>query len=101
MILSLGPRATYASEAFTQTYFGIDADQSSRSGLARYEPEGGLLSYGVGGTLIRPLGRSSAITVFTSFERLGDEAANSPLVRDRGRREQVSLGIGYGYRFSL
>lgn len=100
-VLNVGPRATVASGAYMGTFFGIDAGQSQRSGLAPYEADGGILSYGIGGTLIRPLDRRSAVTLFTGVDRLGDEAGHSPLVRERGQRTQFSLGIGYGYRFNF
>ncbi|RYD48297.1 MAG: MipA/OmpV family protein, partial [Sphingomonadales bacterium] len=100
-IARLGPRATVASSDFMQTYFGIDGGQALRAGLPRYNAGGGLLSYGLGGTLIRPLDRRSAITVFTSLERLGGSAADSPLIRQRGQRTQFTLGVGYGFRFGL
>ena len=48
-IVNIGPRVTLASEDYMQTYFGIDAAQSQRSGLAPYSAGGGLLSYGVSG----------------------------------------------------
>lgn len=98
-IFNIGPRATLASSDFTRTYFGIDAEQSLRSGLGTYKPKGGLISYGVGGSMVRPLDRRSAITAFTSLERLGEVAKNSPLVRERGSATQFTFGIGYGYRF--
>lgn len=50
-IINMGPRMTAASDDFMQTYFGIDAGQSARTGLARYNAQGGILSYGVGGTV--------------------------------------------------
>ena len=100
-IVNIGPRVTLASEDYMQTYFGIDAAQSQRSGLAPYSAGGGLLSYGVSGSMIRPLGQHGAVTVFTGLDRLGGEAGRSPLIRERGRRTQFSVGIGYGYRFSL
>lgn len=100
-IASFGPRATVASADFMQTYFGIDEEQSRRTGLGRYNAKGGLLSYGLGGTLVRPLDRRSAATLFTSLERLGDEAGDSPLVRERGQRTQFTIGLGYGFRFNL
>ncbi|RYF04068.1 MAG: MipA/OmpV family protein, partial [Oxalobacteraceae bacterium] len=84
-----------------ETYFGIDALQSQRSGLRPYSASGGLLSYGVGGTVIRPLSRRSAVTLFTGLDRLGQNAGDSPLVRERGRRTQFTLGLGYGFRFNL
>ncbi|MET0247152.1 MAG: MipA/OmpV family protein [Sphingomonas sp.] len=100
-ILSAGPRATAATGDFMQTYFGIDAGQSARTGLDRYDADGGLLSWGVGGTVVRPLDRRSAITLFTSLERLAGPAADSPLIRERGQATQFTLGIGYGFRFGL
>lgn len=100
-ILSAGPRATAATSDFMRTYFGIDAGQSARTGLDRYDPDGGLLSWGVGGTVVRPLDRRSAITLFTSLERLAGPAADSPLIRERGQPTQFTLGIGYGFRFGL
>lgn len=100
-ILSGGPRATLASSDYINTYFGINAAQSQRSGLASYRAAGGLVSYGIGATVVRPLGRRSALTLFTGWDRLGGEAGQSPLVRERGQRSQFSLGVGYGYRFSL
>lgn len=100
-IINFGPRLTAASRDFMQTYFGIDAGQSARTGLARYNAKGGILSYGIGGTVIRPLTPRSALTLFTSLENLGGEPGNSPLVEERGRRLQFTLGIGYGFRFGL
>lgn len=100
-IISFGPRLSAASSDYMQTFFGIDADQSLRTGLARYKAGGGLLSYGAGGTVIRPLDRRSAITLFTSLERLAGPAADSPLIRERGRPTQFTLGIGYGFSFGL
>lgn len=100
-IISAGPRATLATDNFTRTYFGIDADQSARSGLSRYRPDGGLVSYGIGGTIIHPINRQSAMTLFSNFRMLGEVAANSPLIEERGRPEQFSVGIGYGFRFGL
>ncbi len=100
-LVSLGPRLSFASEDYMQTYFGIDPAQSAGSGLAVYRADGGLLSYGLGASVIQPLSRNSAVTLFGSVERLGDAAADSPLIRDRGSETQATVGIGYGFRFSL
>ncbi|WP_267961854.1 MipA/OmpV family protein [Sphingobium sufflavum] len=99
--VSFGPRATAASADFMQTYFGVDAGQSLRTGLVPYRVGGGLLSYGIGGAVVRPLDRRNVLTLFTSFERLGGAPAQSSLIRDRGQRNQFTLGLGYGFRFGL
>lgn len=100
-IVNAGPRLTLASKDFVNTYFGVDAVQAQRSGLPIYTANGGLLSYGVGGSAIRPLGRRSALTLFTGLDRLGDAAGKSSLVRERGRRTQFTIGLGYGFRFNI
>lgn len=99
--INVGPRASLASKHFMQTYFGIDALQSPRSGLPQHTARGGLLSYGIGGSVVHPLDRRSAVTLFTGLDRLGDAPANSPLIEQRGRRMQFTLGFGYGWRFGL
>lgn len=100
-MIGLGPRLNIVSGDFMDTYFGIDQGQSARTGLATYDADGGILSYGLGASLIHPLSRRSAISAFGSVDHLGSEPANSPLVEERGQRVQFSLGVGYGYRFSL
>jgi outer membrane scaffolding protein for murein synthesis (MipA/OmpV family) len=100
-IWTLGPRATFASAGFTRPYFGIDGAQSLRTGLSRYRPDGGLVSIGIGGNMVRPLGPASAITIFGGIDQLGDTPGRSPLIRERGRRTQATIGLGYGYRFTL
>ena len=100
-IMSVGPRATAASGGFMSVYFGTDAGQSRLSGLAQYQPDGGLLSYGIGGTLVWPLDQRNTVTLFTGLDRLGSAAARSPLVGQRGQKTQISVGLGYGFRFNL
>lgn len=99
--LSAGPRATLASRDFHQRYFGIDAEQAARSGLDEHKAKGGVLSYGVGGSLLHPLNQKSAITVFGGLDRLGASVTASPLIRERGRTNQFSVGVGYGWRFGI
>ncbi len=100
-IINIGPRATMASKNYIDTYFGIDGVQSQRSGLRPYSPSGGLNSYGFSASVIRLINRRSAITLFSGVDRLGGEPGASPLVRERGRRTQFTLGLGYGWRFNL
>lgn len=101
VIANFGPRITIVGEDFMDTYYGINDAQSGRTGLAPYDADGGILTYGLGGSAVLPLSRSSALTAFGTVENLGGEAAHSPLVEDRGQRFQFAVGLGYGYRFGL
>lgn len=101
VLYSVGPRATFATADYMQTYFGVDAGQAVRTGLAVSRPDGGLVSYGIGGNVIRPLDRRRVVTLFAGVDRLGGEPAGSSLIRERGQRTQFTVGLGYGFRFGL
>jgi outer membrane protein len=38
---------------------------------------------------------------FIEYERLAGDAANSPLVTQRGARDQIQVGIGATYSFDM
>ncbi|WP_298191349.1 MipA/OmpV family protein [Novosphingobium sp.] len=100
---SLTARSTFASARYTQVYFGVTAQQAARAGLPAYQTGSGLVSAGLGGTLTRPLGKRGqhgALTLLAGYDRLGHVVADSTLIRQRGRRDQFTLGLAYGYRFT-
>lgn len=100
---SLALRSTFASAKYTQVYFGVTPEQAARAGLPAYNTGSGLVSAGLGGTLTRPLGargQHGALTLLAGYDRLGNVVADSTLIRQRGRRDQFTLGLAYGYRFT-
>ena len=104
LLYSAGVRATWASSDYTNAYFGVNALQSAATGLAPFRTGSGLVSAGVNASLTKPLGRfgrDGAVTLFTSYDRLGDVVADSTLIRERGEHNQFTLGLAYGYRFGL
>lgn len=101
-LYSVGARATFASSDYTNTYFGVTPAQALATGLPAFRTGDGLVSTGVSASLTKPIGRSGqggAITLFTGYDRLADAAADSSLIVERGRRDQFSVGVSYGYRF--
>jgi len=104
LLWSAAIRATWADSDYSNVYFGVSQAQSLAAGLPAFRTGSGLISAGVTANLIKPLGRfgkNGAITLFTSYDRLGDVAADSTLIRLRGDRNQVAAGLAYGYRFGL
>lgn len=102
LFYGVGLRATWASASYTNTYFGVSPAQAAATGLPAFRTGSGLVSTGLNGNLTRPLGpygRDGAITLFAGYDRLGDAAADSSLIEQRGRRDQFSIGLSYGYRF--
>lgn len=100
-IWSVGPRATLAGRDYVQTYFGITPAQSAASGITAFRADGGLVSVGLGGTVIRPLSRNYALTLFGGVDRLSGDAGGSTVVQERGQRMQLVLGLGLSRRFRL
>jgi len=104
LLWGFGLRATWADSDYSNVYFGVTRAQSLATGLAPSRTGSGLMSAGITGNVIKPLGKfgkNGAITLFTSYDRLGDAPANSSLIRQRGQRGQFAVGLGYGVRFGL
>lgn len=96
---SVGPRLALGTAAFLQPYFGIDVRQAAATGLPHHAADGGIVSLGIGGAMVKPLGSRAAITLFAGLDHLGRPVRESPLVRERGSPVQFTAGLGYGYRF--
>jgi len=94
--LSAAPGFTLADGRRQQTFFGIDAGQSARSGRPQYHPEGGLNSWRLalgGDWRITPqFGLGGRVV----FSRLQGDAARSPITQDAN---QTSVSIFTSYRF--
>jgi MipA family protein len=100
-IFSLGPRLLFANARYQRAWFGVDSEASSASGLAEYRPGGGV--YGIAGTggIHHQLGRDLGLFGYARFERLIGDAANSPVIRELGSRNQISAGAGLTYTFTI
>ncbi len=100
VFLSAGPRLAIADGTYNQAFYGVNADQSARSGYARYDPGFGLRSVGVGAAAVWRLTDKITATAFGSYGRLVDVAAASPIVAGPGgSRDQYTLGTALSYRF--
>jgi outer membrane protein len=101
LTLSGGPRLTVASAAATNPYFSITPGQSAASGLPVYDAGGGLRSLGLGVQARYDWSPQWATHIFVEYDRLAGDAANSPLVVQRGSRDQIQVGIGASYSFDM
>lgn len=101
VFLSAGPRLSFTDATYNQAYFGVDGTQSVNSGYAQYYPGAGLRSAGVGASLAWRITDALSFVAFGSYSRLGDIAANSPIVTGPGgSRDQFLVGSALSYRFS-
>lgn len=97
--LGVSLSATYASEDYNQTYFGIDADNAARSGLARYDAEAGIKDVGIGVNAMYSLNQNWGLTANAQYKQIVGDAADSPIVDQEGSAGQAFLGLGVLYRF--
>jgi outer membrane scaffolding protein for murein synthesis (MipA/OmpV family) len=99
--VSAGPRLTFASNGYLDAYYGVDAKHSAKSGLSQYNPNGGLVSAGVGGAVTWKATDNIDASAFAEYKRLQGDAADSSLVRERGSRNQFMIGLSSTYRFDF
>lgn len=96
---SVGPKLTLAGADYVNTYYGIDGGQSLNTGLPTHDADGGLVSYGIGASAMMPVAKKTSLTVFGGYDRLAGDAGDSPLVEERGTKNQFMVGVGVGYQF--
>ncbi|WP_341704334.1 MipA/OmpV family protein [Ferrovibrio sp.] len=105
--LPLGPKlmlrselfTTWADDNYTEAFFGVTAAQAARSGLRQYRPEGGIKDVGLSLDLNYSLTEHWGVTGRLGYKRLLGDAADSPLVQDRGSADQFTTGLFVSYRF--
>jgi len=99
--LSGGPRMTMATNDYFDIYYGVNARESAASGLSGYKPGGGVKSVGVGGALTWKASENWTTSTFLEYTRLTGPAADSSLVRERGDRNQLLIGLSASYKFNF
>ncbi|WP_430514114.1 MipA/OmpV family protein [Pannonibacter phragmitetus] len=99
--LSAGPRLGFASSDYMDTYFSVSQSEAQASGLNQFRASGGFKSIGVASRASYDLTEQVKLHVEGSYDRLIGDAARSPIVRNRGSRNQYAIGTGVTYRFSF
>lgn len=97
-IYSFGPRLKLADQEYMNAYYGVDAVQAANTGLSAYDADFGIVSYGVGANFLVGLTKTLSLSVFGSYDWLGDEASSSPLIEQRGKDEVFTVGLGLSYK---
>jgi outer membrane scaffolding protein for murein synthesis (MipA/OmpV family) len=91
--------ATYASEDYTEAFFGVNANQSAGSGLPQYNADGGVKNFTFSLASGYDITENWVIGATVIYSRLVGDAADSPIVEQRGSKDQVTAGIGLSYQF--
>ncbi|MDZ4790237.1 MAG: MipA/OmpV family protein [Hyphomicrobiales bacterium] len=96
-----GPRLTAVSSEYQEEYFSVSAAESVASGLNQFDAEGGLHSAGVTVSASYQFSDRLALKAYAEYDRLLDDASDSPIVDDRGSEDQFAIGIGAAYKFEF
>jgi outer membrane protein len=90
---------TYASDDYMETYFSVDADNSSRSGLSQYDADSGIKDFGAMLNLGYAPWDHWGVTGILGLKRLTGDAEDSPVVDLEGSENQFFGGVMVTYRF--
>jgi outer membrane scaffolding protein for murein synthesis (MipA/OmpV family) len=98
--VSAGPRVYVADAEYMKSYFGVTGQDAAWNPRVRaYKPDGGLKGYGVAGAITYQINEAWAVTGHARYERLAKQAADSPIVKSFGKRDQISFGATLSYSF--
>jgi outer membrane protein len=95
--VTFGGGITYADGNYMETYFGVDQKNADRTGLPVYEADSGLLMARVNTGAVLHLSMSWHLAAGLQYRPLLDDAADSPIVDDRGSTSQWIYGLGVAY----
>ena len=97
VFVGLGGGFTWSSESFMQQYFGVSPAASAASGLPAYNAGAGVRQYYLWPAVVWKLSREWYVGAGGFLQRLTGDSADSPIVTQRGERNQFSAGLGVAY----
>lgn len=100
-IFSIGPRVRWADSDYHDAYFGVTPAVALATGLATFNPDGGIYAVGAQAGLTYRLGRNWGLQAYLGYDRLMRDASDSPIVRAFGSRDQFSGGAGLFIEFNV
>jgi outer membrane scaffolding protein for murein synthesis (MipA/OmpV family) len=100
-IFSVGPRARFGDNRYTDAYFGVSPAAAARTALPAYNPGSGLYAVGAITGLTYRMGPRWGFQLRAGYDRLVGDAGRSPIVRTLGSRDQFQGGGGVFFEFDM
>jgi MipA family protein len=97
VFVGLGGGLTWSSASFMQQRFGVSPEASAASGLPAYSAGAGVRQYYLWPALLFKVSKQWFAGAGAFWQRISGDGADSPIVGERGKRDQLSGGIGLGY----
>ncbi len=95
--VTLGAGLCYANSNYMDTFFGVSRHDARRSGLDTYNAGAGIKDFRITPGMVVHLSPHWHIAAGVQYRRLVGDAADSPVVDDRGSADQWFGGIGVAY----
>lgn len=99
-VFSIGPRLRLANRRYQRAYFGVTPAVAVRTGLAAFDPDGGIRAIGAAAGLVHQFSYKWGMNAYAGYDRLVRDAGRSPIVRAFGSRDQFSAGLALTYTFN-
>jgi len=99
IFVGAGVGASWVSQGFNQVYYGVTEEDSTRSGLPAFSPSGGLEQMTGWLAAIYQIDKHWFGGAMIYYQRISGSAADSPIVTQRGNRNQITYGVGVAYAF--
>jgi len=100
-IFAIGPRVRWGNNRYQDRYFGVPLAIPAVGLPSAYDPDGGIYAVGGVANFTRRLGRNWGLQAYAGYDRLVGDAADSPIVRAFGSRDQFSGGAGLWLEFGI
>lgn len=97
VFVGLGGGFTWSSDSFMQQTFGVSPEASAASGLPAYNAGAGVRQYYLWPAVIWRMSREWYVGAGGFLQKITGDGADSPIVTQRGDRNQLTAGIGLGY----
>lgn len=98
-LFAVGPRVSWSNNRYQDAWFGVEQADSIASGLPAYDPGGGFHAVGATASFETQFTPRWGIATYAKYDRLIGDAADSPVVRVLGSRDQLSGGLSLTYTF--
>ncbi len=97
LFVGVGGGITWSSDSFMQQRFGVSPEASAASGLPAYSAGAGVRQYYLWPAVIWRFAPEWYAGAGAFWQRITGDGAASPIVTQRGDRDQITAGMGLGY----
>jgi len=98
-MIMVGPDMTWASDDYMQSYFGISSTQAGNSAYSKYDAGSGVKDVGLHAMAEYKITNAVSLNMITQYTKLVGDAADSPIVKDKGDENQFFTGLMLNYSF--